>query len=205
MANIGQIIYNIEDYNNSGGYISTSKNGSSTISSADYSTWEDYSANTIDLFSGNVISQLYSNTIVFSKLGIQAPPGTKIVLNKDKNIIVGRTGVYELDEEINITDLYFIRPKKYVLDEVATEKNLTEGIAKLTAAEEARELGMEELNAKQDISDEQYWGEYKTIQDQYNADYQIAWGQYTTGINGVYKFEGEYETLYNIIIDYIYE
>ena len=40
------------------------------------------------------------------KLGIQASPGT-IVLVNSKTIKVGKTGIYELDEVVNITSLIF--------------------------------------------------------------------------------------------------
>lgn len=40
------------------------------------------------------------------KLGIQSSPGT-IVLVNHKTIKIGKTGIYELDEVVNITSLIF--------------------------------------------------------------------------------------------------
>ena len=129
MANVGQIIYNLEDYNSSGGYISTANgNTTQTITSA---TDPDYETNKIDIFTRNLV-EIYASK-QFSKVGIQAPPGTKLVMNTNKNIMIGRTGVYELDEDIAITGLYFLRPKNYILDTETTEKNLSDGKKKLEA------------------------------------------------------------------------
>ena len=42
------------------------------------------------------------------KLGIQAPAGTVVVLNDNKNIVIGRSGIYELnDDDIIITSVVF--------------------------------------------------------------------------------------------------
>jgi hypothetical protein len=66
-----------------------------------------------------------------TKLGIQAPPGTKFTINNDKNLIMGRTGVYELDEGFKVDELHFERPKKFQLDENQTNTALENGIAAL--------------------------------------------------------------------------
>lgn len=158
MATIGQIIYNVEDYNSSGGYISTSnQNTSNIISSISYGSdadsFERYQQDIIDIFGQNLVS-LYSSGI-FSKLGIQAPPGTKVILNDNKQIMIGRTGVYELDEDINITNLYFIRPKKYILDESSTQENLEKGKNGLEAAEAQRAVQLEALNAEKETAEKE--------------------------------------------------
>ena len=54
-----------------------------------------------DITVGNV----FNNKIV-TKLGIQAPPGTIASIN-GKPILIGRTGIYELDEDIKIESLSF--------------------------------------------------------------------------------------------------
>ena len=40
------------------------------------------------------------------KLGIQAPPGSEWEIN-DKKILIGRTGIYELDDDIVVTSLKY--------------------------------------------------------------------------------------------------
>jgi hypothetical protein len=202
MANVGQIIYNLEDYNSSGGYISTANgNTTQTITSA---TDPEYETNKIDIFNRNLV-EIYASK-QFSKVGIQAPPGTKLVMNTNKNIMIGRTGVYELDEDIAITGLYFLRPKNYILDSETTEKNLSDGKKKLEAAESARKASMEELEKKYPDHNDAYWSEYNQIQAVYDEAYRIALAQYNTGINGVYKLDTDnpYKDLYNVIIDFIY-
>ena len=81
----------------------------------------DYENNRIDIYS-NVLAQ-YKNV---KKIGIQAPPGTKFTfavglddkqVSSDRIIMVGRTGIYELNDDIVISSLKFIKPQEYVLNE----------------------------------------------------------------------------------------
>lgn len=44
--------------------------------------------------------------IVISKLGIQTEPGTEMIIN-GAPIKVGNTGIYELDNVVNVTSLIF--------------------------------------------------------------------------------------------------
>lgn len=78
----------------------------------------------IDLYT-DVLAQVGASQ--FTKVGVQAPPGTQMVLNQLKQIMIGRTGIYELDEDIAITELYFIRPQNYIRDEAAEEAAKIEG------------------------------------------------------------------------------
>lgn len=48
------------------------------------------------------------------KIGIQAPVGTKFMLNGQK-IRIGATGIYELDYTVNIKELYFLEDTAGVL------------------------------------------------------------------------------------------
>lgn len=41
-----------------------------------------------------------------NKLGIQTSPGTVVLIN-DVSIKIGRTGIYELDETVNVKSLIF--------------------------------------------------------------------------------------------------
>lgn len=191
MATVGQVYYRVVD-NNSGGYVSSDG---------------------IDIYS-DIVSQY--NASSFTKIGVQAPPGTQMVLNSSKGIMVGRTGIYELDEDIEITSMYFVQPKNYVKDEDATTDALNEGADKMQKAEDAREDSLYDLNVTQGYEDEDgnvlkdkdtaYWTEYNEIQDTYIAAYEAALATYTTGLNGVYKLgTPEYKELENIIVDFIYE
>lgn len=51
------------------------------------------------------------------KLGIQAPVGTKFVIN-GQTIRIGATGIYELDQTVNIQELYFIEDTEALVDYV---------------------------------------------------------------------------------------
>jgi hypothetical protein len=98
-------------------------------------------------------------------VGIQAPSGTKVVLNEDKTILIGRTGIYELDEDISITSLYFIKPKVYIIDQEATDAALQKGSQDLATAKENRDnsLAIEEatLNAAKNV--------YSKAEDTYSS------------------------------------
>lgn len=49
------------------------------------------------------------------KLGIQAPVGTKFVINGE-TIRIGATGIYELDYTVNIKELYFLEETEALVD-----------------------------------------------------------------------------------------
>lgn len=204
MATIGQIVYNLEDYQTSGGYVSTSKfDGiSSLIRTQDIYNDADYVRARVDIFS-DVIRTFNLGAIY--KLGIQAPPGTKFLLD-GKKFLMGRTGIYEMDEEIKISSLQFEEPKNYVIDEQKTQEALAQGIAEFEAAEQKRKDSMTELDKRRPPYDipENYWARYKEIQDEYNKEYNIALGHYNSGINGYFKEQG-IKTLYNVIIDFVYD
>lgn len=211
MATIGQIVYNVQDYHASGGYISTAKgNPSQTVSSKDI----NYDSLKVDIFKTNLTS-LFSGS--FSKLGIQAPPGTKAVIN-DKIIMIGRTGTYELDQDISVTSLHFIRPYKYILDQEATDEALDLGEKGFEEAEKTRKQSLQALDAEypdkggdDEDKKKQYWAKYREIQDTYEEAYNAALANYIPGVNGIYKlpYPGEerdenYEEVYNVIIDFMY-
>lgn len=194
MATIGQVYYNIMD-NSSGNYIS-----------GDIDIFQD-------IVSGYGAKQ-------FNKLGIQAPPGTRIVMNNSKTIMVGRTGIYELDEDITITNMYFLRPKKYIKDEAASEKAKQDGIAKMLEANTTRQQALDQLNEdfptiptdEDNPNYKTYWNRYNTIQSNYITSYQEGLSQFNIGSNGIYvlpnpdnlEADENYEDLYNVLIDFIY-
>lgn len=209
MATIGQVVYNLQDFHSSGGLISTSaKNLSSTVTSES----SGYAADRLNIFTNDLVKLF--NASSFLKLGIQAPPGTKVKLNSNKLIMIGRTGVYELDEDIKITGLQFERPKKYIVDTAATQQALNEGISGFEKAENDRRTALLALDNKYNEidKDEEYWAQYTKIQDEYSEQYQEAQSKYIAGINGIYVLpntsdpnaDENFEELYNVIVDFLY-
>lgn len=65
MATIGQIVYNLEDYNSSGGLISTSSIDTSTTISSNNGNYETVRLN---IFTTELVAKFTSGA--FSKLGI---------------------------------------------------------------------------------------------------------------------------------------
>ena len=196
MATVGEIYYNVID-NNSGSYIKSGE----------------------DIFT-DIVNQIGASQ--FNKVGIQASPGTQIVMNNAKTIMVGRTGIYELDDDIAITAMYFVRPRKYEKDEEASAEAIEQGVARMQAAADARERALEQFYVDNPIIPDRetdpegyqaYWDAYNNIQMTYIAAYQEALNLYNSGINGIYVLPNpgdvnapeNYQDLYNVIIDFIYE
>ena len=105
MSAIGQIYYRVVDTSSTG-------DGKHDISSG------------IDIYNDIVNA---SSAKQFTKVGIQAPPGAQVVMNASKTIMIGRTGIYELDEDIVITSMKFVRPTVYIKDEKESESKKQEG------------------------------------------------------------------------------
>lgn len=196
MATVGQIYYNVID-NNSGSYIKSGE----------------------DIFT-DIVNQIGASQ--FNKVGIQASPGTQIVMNNAKTIMVGRTGIYELDDDIAITAMYFVRPRKYEKDEEASAEAIEQGVARMQAAEDARERALDQFYVDNPVIPDRetdpegyqaYWDAYNNIQMTYIAAYQEALNLYNSGVNGIYVLPNpgdvnapeNYQDLYNVIIDFIYE
>lgn len=195
MPTVGQIYYNVID-NNSGSYVSSGQN----------------------IFSDIVVQVGASQ---FNKVGVQAPAGTKIVMNESKTIMVGRTGIYELDDDIAITNMYFIRPRKYEKDEEASQQAIEQGTAGMQAADKKRSEDLERFYKENpDMPDQDtdpegykaYWDAYNNIQTVYIEAYQTVLSLYNQGVNGIYVLPNpdnvdapeNYQDLYNVIIDFIY-
>lgn len=51
------------------------------------------------------------------KLGIQAPIGTKFVIN-GQTLRIGATGIYELDRTVSVKELYFVEDTEALVDYV---------------------------------------------------------------------------------------
>lgn len=195
MPTVGQIYYNVID-NNSGSYVSSGQN----------------------IFSDIVVQVGASQ---FNKVGVQAPAGTKIVMNESKTIMVGRTGIYELDDDIAITNMYFIRPRKYEKDEEASQQAIEQGTEGMQAADKKRADNLEQFYKENPVMPDPdtdpegyraYWDSYNNIQTTYIEAYQTALSLYNQGVNGIYVLPNpdnidapeNYQDLYNVIIDFIY-
>lgn len=195
MPTVGQVYYNVID-NNSGSYVSSGQN----------------------IFS-DIIAQVGASQ--FNKVGVQAPAGTKIVMNESKTIMVGRTGIYELDDDIAITNMYFIRPRKYEKDEEASQQAIEQGTEGMQAADKKRVDDLEQFYKENPVMPDPdtdpegyraYWDSYNNIQTTYIEAYQTALSLYNQGVNGIYVLPNpdnidapeNYQDLYNVIIDFIY-
>lgn len=195
MPTVGQIYYNVID-NNSGSYVSSGQN----------------------IFSDIVVQVGASQ---FNKVGVQAPAGTKIVMNESKTIMVGRTGIYELDDDIAITNMYFIRPRKYKKDEEASQQAIEQGTKGMQAADKKQADDLEQFYKENPVMPDldtdpegyrAYWDSYNNIQTTYIEAYQTALSLYNQGVNGIYVLPNpdnidapeNYQDLYNVIIDFIY-
>lgn len=168
MANIGQIWYNVAG--ETGSYPSG-----------------------IDIYT-DILTQITPNSL--TKIGIQAPPGTQLQMNGIKEIMIGRTGIYELDEGISITSLKFYRPKTYEVNKEETAKNQVRGQEQMDAAKEAYDKTVAGL----DKFSSTYYQELQKAESTYSTALNAGYSLYQTKI-----YDAEEGDLTNVIIDYIYE
>lgn len=163
---------------------------------------EQYESKPTGLNIYNNIVAAYPNASRFTKLGVQAPAGAEMIINDNKNILIGSTGVYELDGDIVITSLKFVRPVESVLDETASEAKKTEGVNAIKAAEQTRESELAALSSS--LTQEQYVAEYTKIQDKYMLAYKASLKTYNEGASGIYN-PGETKDYNNIIVDFLWD
>ncbi len=207
MATIGQVVYNLQDFHSSGGLISTLAGDPSKTITSESSSYKD---SRLNIFSNDLVE--FFKAASFIKLGIQAPPGTKAVLNGNKTIMLGRTGVYELDEGIKITSLKFLRPYKYIINAGLTQQALEDGMNQLNSAKDFLQNEIARIDNKYPTKNQEYWAEYVSIQDEYLEQYNTALNLYKQGINGIYQLpvpddpdnEENFSEVYNIIVDFLY-
>lgn len=188
MSAIGQIYYRVVDTSSTG-------DGKHYISSG------------IDIYN-DIVSA--SSAKQFTKVGIQAPPGAQVVMNASKTIMIGRTGIYELDEDIVITSMKFVRPTVYIKDKEESESKKQEGEKIIKEAKAALEaaiaaLGEEPTDPGSDAY-KTYWNGYNEANETYIAAFQKGSAILNQGLNGVYKEDktviGELD---NVIVDFIYD
>lgn len=196
MATVGQVYYNVID-----------KNTGSCLSSGPSIFREGTPGELVKRYGANQ----------FNKIGIQAKPGTIVVMNDTKTIMIGQTGIYELDDDIVITSLYFNKPPKYIKDIEQSNEAIAEGIAKIKAAEQKQQNALSQLGTEPDKSNEEafksYWSQYNNIQSTFIKEYNEGLSLFQTGNNGIYRLPNpdniqapeNYDDLYDVIIDFIYE
>lgn len=226
-----QIVYNLEDYGGSGGLISTNKNNhNELIYSTVYQNNEndstettlvgdlgltDYLNNRIDIFSTDLEKNFLKNYTNIKKIGIQAPPGTKFTFsesptpNASQWLMVGRTGIYELNDDIVIKSLRFQRPKNYILNKELSQELQSNGTSIMKQARDEFLTKVTELTKSQGTVPDRtetgndYWIQYNNLHQQYVTKYRSGLGLYLKGKAGVYV-DGSEDDLYNIIIDFTY-
>lgn len=121
----------------------------------------------------------------FIKIGIQAPPGTKAVINETQTIMIGRNGLYEL--EADITSLRLIPIQIYETTEGAGE---SAALSQLQQIVNTLSAGLAGSNKKEAIAT-------------FNSKYPNAVAQYLNAITG-YETPVSTKAAENVIIDYEY-
>lgn len=177
MSSVGQIYYNVNGETSPNNFIIYDKDNPSSV---------------------NIVTQYGGETCYFIKLGIQAPAGTQFVVN-EKKIMVGRTGIYELDDDIQINSLYFVPPKIYELDIEQTNLAEQNGIAQINSAVKILDDTMKDTNLGSGAKQQQCEVQINALQEG-NA-------LLSKGLNGIYVANTEVQNLdlENIIIDFLYE
>lgn len=139
-------------------------------------------------------TELVGDGQTWYKLGIQAPVGTQVEID-EKSIMIGRSGIYELDDGITIKSLKFIQPVKYTRDDSASNEAKEQGIAQMNEAKSKLDAIYENGN---DLTPEQL-NEANAAALSYNEGYK----KYMQGENGIYT-KGEIVDLKNVVIDFTY-
>lgn len=150
---------------------------------------------------------------IITNLGVEAPPGTELVINSSITIKVGRTGIYELDDRITINQFAINRTPMYELDVESTEEAQKAAIkAFIEFDSRVRDL---EAPTSWDEKEVTEWVQqiYPNSQDSIEQALEIlqkGYNNYLKGKHGVYQpiiIEGEtqYEPMRNIIVNYTFE
>ena len=146
----------------------------------------------------------YPGVNYITKLSITAQPGAKVIINQESNdettgkeIIIGRTGVYEV-EDVKITTLKFARIKLYEYDSVQSQAKIIEGQGIISTA----------VSDIRTLTDTAGWINSRAVLNQLDADAENlrkGYAIYMQGVNGIYTPLGTDGDLTNVIIDFIYE
>lgn len=219
-----QIVYNLEDYGGSGGLVSTRKDNYNELiystvyqndlnsSTEGYAEYDEYKENKIDIYNTNILASF--NNI--KKIGIQAPSGTKFTFSESSTpnagqwFMIGRTGIYELNDNIVITSLKFQRPQNYILNKELSQELQISGTQVM---KQARDIFLNKINEltktmgqapDRTETGSEYWNEYNKLHQEYITQYKSGLGIYLKGKAGVYTPDPTVTDLYNIIIDFTY-
>lgn len=144
--------------------------------------------------------------IIIKKLGIQAEPGVEAYINGSR-IIIGRSGIYELDNDNIVVENLYLKPKTlYKKDEEKTN------IARENAVNTFNNLKLDPYAydhddnsstpgiAEWDTDTMDTWvNNYKNT---INPAFEYGYTQYLIGKFGSYSDNGT-EDFYNLIIDFV--
>ena len=123
--------------------------------------------------------------------------------------MIGRTGIYELNDDIVIKSLRFQHPKNYILNKELSQELQSNGTAIMKQARDEFLTKVTELTKSQGTVPDRtetgndYWIQYNNLHQQYVTKYRSGLGLYLKGKAGVYV-DGSEDDLYNIIIDFTY-
>ena len=188
MAKAIQLVYNLQAFGNTASPVSNGLEWKPTIPGLLRTDGVEASADLIN--SGEKVK----------KIAISCEPGEQWIFNEATTITVGRSGIYELDDKVEINHLTYVPRQAYVLNEEATTDKITEGKDALVAADLKYTNSLESLNNK----DADYYEKKQAILDIYVQEHSDALKIYTEGLSGIYDFETYIEPK-NIVINYIYE
>lgn len=184
MADIGQLYYQVEQVSADGQSIS--QKSSPEIETSGLELFATYNS-AGELITPNIVTQYISikgfvpsPSARFTRIGIQAPPGTKVVLNKTHSIMIGRTGIFEL--EADISSMYFLKTRQYTEDDDAMIRARRNGARHMKAAEEQRDLVLAAITTPEPTdnpggadddynkqkSDYPYWRAYMKVEDDFH-------------------------------------
>lgn len=143
----------------------------------------------------------------FTKMSIQAPPGYKIKITvdgHDKEIMIGRTGIYNMDENINITRLIFMPMGTLVKNETATNQKQISGITKIKQVLDSPLYASQISYTEENNEINHISGLTPTLWKELNENQTFSEGltDYSLGTYGVFEL-GQEKQLENIMIDYM--
>lgn len=222
MATIGQIYYNVQLNELRPDISSTPGITSATFWGPNWPAGENVTA--LDLIgTDRPIANNYIN-----HLGIQGPPGLIFTIATSSNddvgshFMLGRTGVFELEDEIYMLKIEPVPKMK--MDTDASNTAINDGINKMDESDNLKSTGLQngftsypytitcepiglsvDINAFSNLDRSLWtpadWQNYIQLTSACNAIYNYGVSLYTKGINGIYIPDG-YQDVKNLIIDY---
>lgn len=200
MATIGQIVYRLDSIGQNPITMVTGRNDLNGQHDTVFQILLNGLIGT-EIAGSNEIYPIPSNSKIL-KLGIQMPPGEHFKINESAEMIMGRTGIWELDEDIetSITQIQIIPSRNWVINEEATT-DAQNAAVNAFASEEFKITQYESANGWNDSDMTAWVNKFQAANAKFNANYI----NYLIGKNGSYEPSKEVKNLKNVIIDYIYE